>query len=68
MPVGAEMQTQPTPEYRALKAAHAAALREFRRVETLKASEAEQVAYDALIDYVETHYLNYTKFDPRMER
>jgi len=29
------------------------------------ADQAEQEAYDALIDYVEAHDLNYSKWDPR---
>ena len=56
-----------TPEYRALRAAHDRALRAYHNMPTPTdtAAEAEQIAWDALIVYVEAHGLNYTEFDPR---
>lgn len=35
------------------------------RYQTDEAEQAEQAAYDELIDYVEAHDLNYTEYDPR---
>jgi len=57
----------PTAEYTALKNAHAKALREYNMtfLDSGAHSAAEQTTWDALIDYVETHGLNYTEFDPR---
>jgi hypothetical protein len=42
-----------------------AALAEYQRSDTLRAYDAEQKAYDALIDFVEENGLNYSEFDPR---
>ena len=61
----------PTAKYMALKNAHDKALRKYNRTffsssaDSLKDSRNEQATWDALIDYVETHNLNYTEFDPR---
>jgi len=41
------------------------ALAKHRQVDTDKTNAAEQVAYDALVDYVEANDLNYSHYDPR---
>ena len=42
-----------------------AALAEYRQNDTLRNYDAEQAAYDALINFVEENDLNYSELDPR---
>jgi hypothetical protein len=42
-----------------------AALAEYRRTDSARDFEAEQKAYDALVDFVEANGLNYSEYDPR---
>lgn len=57
-----------TSEARRLWIAWKAALDRKEREGSVAADHAEQEAYDELIDHVEEHDLNYSKYDPRGPR
>jgi hypothetical protein len=61
-PTGPHYDTtrEPSAEYRRLRAAWAQAYRD-----NDADSHVEQTAWDALVDYVEAHDLNFTELDPR---
>lgn len=51
--------------YQVLRDAWYRAQRAHRTSDTLANEKAEQAAYDAIIEFVERHNLNYTRRDPR---